>query len=77
MISNLCPFIDNSIPFWDGELTTSRKSVVSHSRQQIPQGRDETECLPTGSREPNRKLAVLFLFKPQILCLSQNGKSVN
>jgi len=26
------------------EITTSRKSVVSHERKQIPQGRDETEC---------------------------------
>ena len=24
--------------------TTSRKSVVSHERKQIPHGRDETEC---------------------------------
>jgi len=46
-----------------GEITTSRKSVVSHERKQIPKGRDETECPSKGGREPNRKLAVIILVK--------------
>jgi len=46
-----------------GEITTSLKSVVSHSRQQIPKGRDETECPPTGGRAANKPKDGIFNLK--------------
>jgi len=46
--------LKNSI---NGEITTSQKSVVIHSRQQFPDiGRDETECPVKAGRMPNRKM---------------------
>ena len=56
-----------------GEITTSRKSVVSHSRQQIPKGRDETGCPATAGRfRHNRKNGSSFVlsFNHEILWLA-------